>query len=92
MEKTSIHSLPLSECTGESLLSLLAKISECTGKSVICRHLACSKKVSGTSLVAQWLRICLPVQGIQVQFFVQEDPTCCRATKPVYYNCGAPAP
>ena len=36
-----------------------------------------------TSLVVQWLRIRLPVQGTQVQFQVQEDPTCCQATKPV---------
>ena len=26
-----------------------------------------------TSLVVQWLRICLPVQGTQVQPLVQED-------------------
>ena len=30
----------------------------------------------GTSLVAQWLRICLPVQGTLVRALVQEDPTC----------------
>ena len=30
----------------------------------------------GTSLVGQWLRICLPVQGKWVQSLVQEDPTC----------------
>ena len=35
-----------------------------------------------TSLVAQWLRIRLPMQGTQVQTLVQEDPACCRATKP----------
>ena len=38
------------------------------------------------SLVAQWLTICLPMQGTQVQALVQEDPTCCRATKPVCHN------
>ena len=27
------------------------------------------------SLVAQWLRICLPVQGTQVRALVREDPT-----------------
>ena len=36
-----------------------------------------------TFLVVQWLRICLPMQGIWVQSLVQEDPTCCGATKPV---------
>ena len=38
------------------------------------------------SLVAQWLRIRLPMQGIQVRTLVQEDPTCCGATKPVSHN------
>ena len=37
--------------------------------------------VEGTSLVVQWLRICLPVQGTRVQSLVQEDPTCHGATK-----------
>ena len=36
----------------------------------------------GTSLVAQWLRICLPVQRTWVQSLVREDPTCHGATKP----------
>ena len=34
------------------------------------------------TLGAQWLRILLPVQGTWVRTLVQEDPTCCRATKP----------
>ena len=38
------------------------------------------------SLVAQWLRICLPMQGTQVQALAGEDPTCRRATKPVLHN------
>ena len=40
------------------------------------------KSNSGTSLVVQWLRICLPMQGTQVQALVREDSTCRRATKP----------
>ena len=40
----------------------------------------------GTSLVAQWLRLCLPMQGTQVRALVWEDPTCHRATKPVRHN------
>ena len=39
-----------------------------------------------TSLVVQWFRICLPVQGTWVQSLVWEDPTCCRATKSVNPN------
>ena len=36
----------------------------------------------GTSLVAQWIRIHLPMQGTQVPALVREDPTCRRATSP----------
>ena len=38
------------------------------------------------SLVAQWLRICLPMQGTRVRALVWEDPTCRGATKPVRHN------
>ena len=40
----------------------------------------------GTSLVAQWLRICLSMQGTQVRSLVWEDPTCRGGTKPVSHN------
>ena len=40
----------------------------------------------GASLVAQWLRIRLPMQGTQVRALVCEDPTCRGATKPVRRN------
>ena len=40
----------------------------------------------GASLVAQWLRIRLPMQGTQVRALVREDPTCRGATKPVHHN------
>ena len=43
-------------------------------------------KVCRASLVAQWLRICLPMQGTLVQSLAREDPTCCKATKPVRHN------
>ena len=36
---------------------------------------------SGASLVVQWLRIHLAIQGTLVRSLVQEDPTCCRTTK-----------
>ena len=45
-----------------------------------------TKKSLGASLVAQWLRIHLPMQGTQVRALVWEDPTCCGATKPVCHN------
>ena len=44
------------------------------------------KDIFWASLVAQWLRICLPTQGAQVQALVWEDPTCHGATKPVRHN------
>ena len=44
------------------------------------------KKSLGASLVAQWLRICLPMQGTRVRALVWEDPTCCGATRPVSHN------
>ena len=37
--------------------------------------------VTRASLVAQWLRIRLPMQGTRVRALVQEDPTCRGATK-----------
>ena len=43
-------------------------------------------KHKGTSLVAQWLRICLPMQGTRVRPLVQEDPTCRGANKPMCRN------
>ena len=45
-----------------------------------------NKMTLGTSLVAQWLRICLSTQGAQVRALVPEDLTCHRATKPVCHN------
>ena len=44
------------------------------------------RKKIWASLVAQWLRIHLPMQGTQVQASVWEDPTCCGATKPMCHN------
>ena len=38
----------------------------------------------GTSLVVQWLGICLPMQGTLVRSLVREDPTCCGATRPMH--------
>ena len=45
-----------------------------------------SKEKKGTCLVAQWLRIHLPMQGTMVRSLVWEDPTCHGATKPVLHN------
>ena len=44
------------------------------------------KKDLRASLVAQWLRICLPMQGTRVRALVWEDPTCRGATRPVSHK------
>ena len=44
------------------------------------------KKGNRASLVAQQLRIHLPMQGTWVRALVREDPTYCGATKPVCHN------
>ena len=41
---------------------------------------------TGTSLVAQWLRVHLPMQGTRVRSLVREDPTCCVAARPMRHN------
>ena len=47
-----------------------------------------TKKVDnmGASLVAQWLRIRVPMQGTWARALVQEDPTYCGAAKPMSHN------
>ena len=45
-----------------------------------------SKMTKGASLVVQWLRIRLPMQGTRVRALVWEDPTCHRSTKPMHHN------
>ena len=44
------------------------------------------RNTTGASLVAQWLRIRLQMQGTRVRALVREDPTCRGATKPVRHN------
>ena len=44
------------------------------------------KKLIRASLVAQWLRVCLPMQGTWVRALVWEDPTCRGAAGPVSHN------
>ena len=40
----------------------------------------------GASLVEQWLRICLPMQGTRVRALVWEDPTCRGAAGPMSHS------
>ena len=45
------------------------------------------KNLCWASLVAQWLRVCLLMQGTRVRALVWEDPTCHGAAGPVSHNC-----
>ena len=57
-----------------------------TGVAVEVKSMSIFKKCHGASLVAQWLRICLPMQGTRVRALVWEDPTCHGATRPVSHS------
>ena len=56
----------------------------CRGKIVVVADNL--ERGTRASLVAQWLRICLPMQGTRVRALVWEDPTCRGATGPVSHN------
>ena len=45
------------------------------------------KQKQGASLVAQWLTLCLLMQGTRVRALVWEDPACRGAAGPVSQNC-----
>ena len=47
---------------------------------------ACYQEHSWTSLVAQWIRICLPMRGTWIWFLVWGDSTWHGTTKPVHHN------
>ena len=50
------------------------------------------KPTFGASLVAQWLRIRLPMQGTWVWALVRSEPTCGGATKPMHHSYWAHVP
>ena len=75
----SPHSQPL--CP-----TVLWGFSDLKGPSVMGRSTAIRNQEWGASLVAQWLRICMPVQGTRVWALVWEDPTCRGASGPVSHN------
>ena len=58
----------------KQIIKIRAKVNEIETKKI------------GTFLVAQWLRILLPMQWTGVRSPVQEDPTCHGATKPMHHN------
>ena len=82
-EQGTLRATFLSLCSIKTVSSpkLLYYTSLCSLKTFLLK-----RERVGTSLVAQWLRIRLPMQGTQVRSLVQEDPTCRGATKPVCHN------
>ena len=48
------------------------------------------QKGGGASLVVQWLRIRLSMQGTRVLFLVWEDSTCCRAIESAHHKVTEP--
>ena len=85
------HPIAIEQCISNQRMPCLFPISSPT-VATLEKHFFLSisanhkYNIRGTSLVAQWLRICLPMQGTRVQALVREDPTCCRETKPMHHN------
>ena len=78
-------SLDVNACFHSKCKHFLSETMEIRRKCNIFKVLKWKKK-NRASLVAQWSRICLPMQGTRVRALVQEDPTCRGATKPVRHN------
>ena len=57
------------------------------GVDVLIMYVDLFKNQSRASLVAQWLGVCLLMQGTRVRALVWEDPTCRGAAGPVSHNC-----
>ena len=66
----------------KKLLELISELIKGSG----CK-MNIQKSIVGASLVAQWLRICLLMQGARVRALVWEDPTCRGAAGLVSHNC-----
>ena len=58
----------------------------CFYLSAIANNAAIKIGITGTSLVAEWLGVRLPMQETRFGALVREDPTCLRAAKPVHHN------
>ena len=74
----------LNHCTTrEAPVFLLTFLLEYNCFTMVCWFLLYKKVNQVASLVAQWLRVCLPMQGTRVRALVQEDPTYRGATNPM---------
>ena len=79
--------VPFVKWTAPVRALLLTINSPATGK-LLCQE----RKSQGASLVVQWLRVLMSMQGTRVPSPVWEDPKCCRAPEPVRHNYRAHAP
>ena len=68
------------------IIYILPEILEQASQGFLSKERSFKKLQLRASLVAQWLRICLLMQGTRVQALVWEDPTCRGATRPVSHN------
>ena len=74
---------------GGTLAFTLGELEHCSrvlSREVTPSDFGLKRITRGTSLVAQWSRVRLPMQGTRVRALVQEDTTCRGATKPVRHN------
>ena len=69
---------------GKKCLHIMSKAQSIKEKLI--RWISSKLRTSGASLVAQWLRVCLPMQETRVRLLVWEDPTCRGAAGPVSHN------
>ena len=87
-------SFPANVCRWDPLFLLVSAVRS-PGKAlcgVTFRPFIQSKEFPWTSLGVQWLRICLPVLGTQIQSLVWEGSTCLAPTKPKWHNYWFHAP
>ncbi|KAJ8782248.1 hypothetical protein J1605_010227 [Eschrichtius robustus] len=77
--------MPRSNWAREPQLLSLRVWSLCSA-TILQTHGNLRIKSPRASLMVQWLRIRLPTQETSVRALVQEDPTCCGATKPTRHS------
>ena len=82
-----VHYIMIRGSVQEEDIAIINIYAPNTGAPQYIRQLLTAlKEKIGASLVAQWLRICLLMQGTRVRALVWEDPTCRGATGPVSHN------
>ena len=82
-----VYLLCLGTVAGRDLVNLYATGRCLVRKSVLIKLTLIKKYHHRASLVAQWLRVCLLMQGTRVRALVWEDPTCHGAAGPVSHGC-----